>query len=58
MFPKTRVIYRIFTQYIHSIFKKHIYVGKILYLKFYMRGNNNKVDSVETGRKVIAHLLP
>ena len=26
--------------------------------KFYIRRNNNKVDSKETGRLVIAHLLP
>ena len=26
--------------------------------KFYIRRNNNKVDSIETGRIVIAHLLP
>ena len=26
--------------------------------KFYIRGNNNKVDSIETERIVIAHLLP
>ena len=26
--------------------------------KFYVRRNNNKVDSTETGRIVIAHLLP
>ena len=26
--------------------------------KFYIRRNNNKVDSVETGRIVIVHLLP
>ena len=26
--------------------------------KFYIRRNNNKVDSKETGRIVIAHLLP
>ena len=26
--------------------------------KFYRRRNNNKVDSIETGRIVIAHLLP
>ena len=25
--------------------------------KFYIRRNNNKVDSIETGRIVIAHLL-
>ena len=26
--------------------------------KFYIRRNNNKIDSTETGRIVIAHLLP
>ena len=26
--------------------------------KFYIRRNNNKVDSIETGRIVIVHLLP
>ena len=26
--------------------------------KFYIRRNNNKVDSTETGRIVITHLLP
>ena len=26
--------------------------------KFYIRRNNNKVDSIETDRIVIAHLLP
>ena len=26
--------------------------------KFYIRRNNNKIDSIETGRIVIAHLLP
>ena len=26
--------------------------------KFYIRRNNNKVDSKETGRIVIAHLIP
>ena len=26
--------------------------------KFYIRRNNNKADSIETGRIVIAHLLP
>ena len=26
--------------------------------KFYIRRNDNKVDSIETGRIVIAHLLP
>ena len=26
--------------------------------KFYIRRNNNKVDSIEIGRIVIAHLLP
>ena len=28
------------------------------YLKFYIRRNNKKVDSTETGRIVIAHSLP
>ena len=35
--------------------------GFVIYFearKFYIRRNNNKVDSVETGRIVIAHLLP
>ena len=26
--------------------------------KFYIRRNNNKVDSIETGRRVIGNLLP
>ena len=26
--------------------------------KFYIRNSNNKVDSIETGRIVIVHLLP
>ena len=26
--------------------------------KFYMRRNSNKIDSIEIGRMVIAHLLP
>ena len=26
--------------------------------KFYIRSNNNNVDSIEIGRIVIAHLLP
>ena len=26
--------------------------------KFYIRRNNSKFDSIETGRRVIAHLLP
>ena len=26
--------------------------------KLYIRRNNNKIDSIETGRIVIAHLLP
>ena len=26
--------------------------------KFYVRRNNGKVDSIETGRVVIAHLIP
>ena len=26
--------------------------------KFYIRSNNNKVDSIETGHMVIAYLLP
>ena len=26
--------------------------------KFYIRPNNSKIDSIETGRIVIAHLLP
>ena len=40
-------------------------LGKNLFIKscslsrkFYMRRNNNKVDSIETGPIVIAHLLP
>ena len=30
----------------------------ILARKFYIRRNNNKLNSIETGRTVIAHLLP
>ena len=26
--------------------------------KFYIKKNNSKVDSIETGRIIIAHLLP
>ena len=35
--------------------------GLVIYAearKFYIRRNNNKVDSIKTGRIVIAHLLP
>ena len=34
---------------------KHV---SLLAKKFYIGRNNNKVDSVETGRIAIAHLLP
>ena len=30
----------------------------ILASKFYIRSNNNKLNSIEAGRIVIAHLLP
>ena len=34
-------------------------IGSLVYArKFYIRRNNNKADSIETGRIVITHLLP
>ena len=38
--------------------KKLKWQGWVLTRKFYIRKNNNKVDSIETGLIVIAHLLP
>ena len=41
-----------------SPFKKLCVICFIETRKFYVRRKNNKVDSIETGRIVIAHLLP
>ena len=38
--------------------KKWVWSNSFKPSKFYIRKNNNIVDSIETGRKVIAHLLP
>ena len=38
-----------------NLFLKNLFVKS---RKFYVRRNNNKADSIETGRRVIAHLLP
>ena len=38
--------------------EKSIFMIYLLSRKFCIRGHNNKVDSIETGCIVIAHLLP
>ena len=41
-----------------ELLQKSKFLLYVLSRKFYIRGNNNNVDSIETGRIVIANLLP
>ena len=55
-----------FIHYTENIFLSKdvifLYILKIFFTmlprKLYIRRNNNKVDSIETGHKIIAHLIP
>ena len=66
-FPKQQTLSEIFwalriyySQYEKTILRVFVYLSiyEVATRKFYIRRNNNKVDSIETGRMVIAHLLP